>query len=477
MSKVIISCFAGRRRYMKILSSYIGTLMDRDLVDEFHLWDFSWEIEDAKYLEEISNSNQKFVLFRPKKDTWGDYYSYYTTERYPDPDTVIIKCDDDIIFIDVNSFSQFITTRRTDKHSLLHSASVINGSVTSLVQHKMNVLPFKEDELLHVLHSNTVPELIHSYFLSSHETIIAKSAALEQPLFLIDVNYPTQLSINFIAILAKDLDIFKTEGIEIRDEEVLSLKVPPALNRPNAVNTGFIVSHAAFLGQRRAGFDDAVFVERYLRLVPSRSNINRFEEFNYLMTKFTPIELEPLVNEIRDIEKANFLVDGNGAASLAGHLKKQFFLKCKDYIENIVIPHVNHYEKENPMKYKFDFFKDGVGDYYLDSLWVNFQEKYEFNPVHDHNGVLSFVIWIQIPYDLNTEFEMFPNSNRKRTSIFEFVVPSHRVNSNVCTIPILVDKTYEGTMVLFPSSASHTVYPFYTSDGYRISVAGNFKFK
>ena len=33
----------------------------------------------------------------------------------------------------------------------------------------------------------------------------------------------------------------------------------------------------------------------------------------------------------------------------------------------------------------------------LESFWVNFQKKHEFNPPHDHGGVYSFVIWLQIP--------------------------------------------------------------------------------
>ena len=31
----------------------------------------------------------------------------------------------------------------------------------------------------------------------------------------------------------------------------------------------------------------------------------------------------------------------------------------------------------------------------------------------------------------------------------------------------------KGTMLFFPSSLSHTVYPFYTSDKERISISGN----
>ena len=34
--------------------------------------------------------------------------------------------------------------------------------------------------------------------------------------------------------------------------------------------------------------------------------------------------------------------------------------------------------------------------FYIDKLWVNFQKKHEFNPIHKHNGVFSFVIWLDI---------------------------------------------------------------------------------
>ena len=34
----------------------------------------------------------------------------------------------------------------------------------------------------------------------------------------------------------------------------------------------------------------------------------------------------------------------------------------------------------------------------LRDLWVNFQKKHDFNPVHNHKGAVSFVIWMKIPY-------------------------------------------------------------------------------
>jgi len=63
------------------------------------------------------------------------------------------------------------------------------------------------------------------------------------------------------------------------------------------------------------------------------------------------------------------------------------------------------------------------------------------------------------------------NSNAPLNSLFEFIFTDFlgRIVSN----KINVDKSYEGTIIMFPSALNHTVHPFYTSDDYRISISGN----
>ena len=39
--------------------------------------------------------------------------------------------------------------------------------------------------------------------------------------------------------------------------------------------------------------------------------------------------------------------------------------------------------------------------------------------------------------------------------------------------PYRLGKRYEGTMVLFPGDFNHIVYPYHTSNEYRISIAGD----
>jgi len=44
-------------------------------------------------------------------------------------------------------------------------------------------------------------------------------------------------------------------------------------------------------------------------------------------------------------------------------------------------------------------------EYVLSALWINYQKANEFNPPHDHDGKLSFVIYLKIPEELKKENE------------------------------------------------------------------------
>jgi len=114
---------------------------------------------------------------------------------------------------------------------------------------------------------------------------------------------------------------------------------------------------------------------------------------------------------------------------------------------------------------------------FIDSIWVNFQRKYEYNPIHDHNGNISFVCWIQIPYNLEEELnlENCKDSNLACNSLFSFLYTNPF--GEIVAEKLMIDKNWEGKIIFFNSALKHLVYPFFTSDEYRISVSGNFKFR
>lgn len=110
-------------------------------------------------------------------------------------------------------------------------------------------------------------------------------------------------------------------------------------------------------------------------------------------------------------------------------------------------------------------------DLQLLSAWINMQVKHEYNPIHSHDGALSWVTWVDIPYNLEDELKLYPNANCQDVSMFSFIYTTSLGEIAIERLPI--DKTWEGKMCIFPARMRHSVAPFYTSDHVRISVAGN----
>ena len=108
--------------------------------------------------------------------------------------------------------------------------------------------------------------------------------------------------------------------------------------------------------------------------------------------------------------------------------------------------------------------------YHLSNWWVNYQYKHEFNPLHTHTGVYSFVIWVKIPTDFEKQNEDNV-SNMPSKSAFKFI---HTDNlGQFRHFNYELTPTAEGIMLFFPSKLNHVVYPFYKCDEERISISGN----
>ena len=158
--------------------------------------------------------------------------------------------------------------------------------------------------------------------------------------------------------------------------------------------------------------------------------------------------------------------------SLAGQITKEYQITKSLPLLNPFLEEMgrayqkewNYYPKENPNDNKLT----------VESVWVNMQKKLEVNPLHNHDGTLSFVAWLHVPFKLEDERNM-ENCKNSRTvelaSTFQFVYTT--VLGKIVNSPMFVESGWEGRIVMFPSQLLHIVYPFQTSDDYRISIAGN----
>ena len=111
--------------------------------------------------------------------------------------------------------------------------------------------------------------------------------------------------------------------------------------------------------------------------------------------------------------------------------------------------------------------------YCLGKWWVNYQKQNEFNPVHNHSGVYSFVLWMKIPYDCEKQNQKDISRNSNTPSIGDFQFLYRNMLGASDNYPYRMNPDREGTLLFFPSELDHQVYPFYDCDEERISVSGN----
>jgi len=108
----------------------------------------------------------------------------------------------------------------------------------------------------------------------------------------------------------------------------------------------------------------------------------------------------------------------------------------------------------------------------LAGAWINFQRKYEFNPPHHHDGDFVSVIYVNIPYTQEEEFEISTVPRSKNIAgCFSF----YYINALGRITPLVIptDKRWENHIIVFPAQLTHAVYPFYSSSDLRISISGN----
>jgi len=167
--------------------------------------------------------------------------------------------------------------------------------------------------------------------------------------------------------------------------------------------------------------------------------------------------------------------------TLAGNISSSLTLEDKDdwFFTNVLEKTVGSYV--NNFSHLLSFrppvrnarLPRGKSLFRLETLWANFQKQHEFNPVHDHSGAVSFVIWLKIPTDWREQHELpfVKNTTAPVASDFQFAYCD--MLGNITTMDIFLDPSLEGSMMMFPAALKHQVYPFYNCEEERISISGN----
>lgn len=190
-------------------------------------------------------------------------YQYYAANRDAHAQDVFLKCDDDIVYVDLDRLGDFIDFRRANDDYFLISANVVNNGVCAYFQQQFGVIPHNEMTLElppggmcgSLWGSGAKAEALHRLFLRAPSRF-----TFEEPSAL---KWNERVSINFVAFLGRDL--VHIPDIMADDEHDLCYGVRKRARKENSVYFPFVVSHLSFWRQD-AEMNVAGLVAAYERL-------------------------------------------------------------------------------------------------------------------------------------------------------------------------------------------------------------------
>ena len=172
--------------------------------------------------------------------------------------------------------------------------------------------------------------------------------------------------------------------------------------------------------------------------------------------------------------------DKNANSNLAGNITQSLYLKdvdqyfFKNHLQEVSEKYIEEYRSIPSFRNPFT----NVKTYKLKmrEFWVNFSKQHEFNPLHTHGGALSFVVWLNIPTESEDQHNLPISKNSSAPVASDFMFAFTNIFGQIAPHSVQMNSEVEGTMFLFPSVMTHQVYPFYESDGIRVSISGNLYF-
>jgi hypothetical protein len=221
-----------------------------------------------------TSSNNGYFFMDTCEKTWKNYYHYYDCTLYVND--IIIKCDDDIVFIDLYKLPRFIHFIRNNDYDLVFANIINNGVSAFYQQNKFNLIPYSLMTLEYpnggfcgsLWDSANKAETLHRHFIDNHATFLDYDYNNEIIPIL------TRFSINFFGFKGKNW--YKIKDAYVDDEYNLTVRFVHDRQFNNVLYTDFYVSHLSFFRQLDGGMDLNAIRAKYLAFFDTLSHSHRF---------------------------------------------------------------------------------------------------------------------------------------------------------------------------------------------------------
>ena len=205
------------------------------------------------HLEYEQIENRGFYFMDTCEKNWQNYYEHYDHPRYND--SVILKCDDDIVFIDLQKLPKFVNYIRTSDHDLVFANTINNGVSAYYQQSRYNLIPSSFMDLEYpnggfegsLWASGKKAEALHEYFIENYKMFLEKDYNNDV------IPVATRFSINFFGY--KGSKWAKIRNCFMDDERMLTVDFVRERGFQNVFYADMYVAHLSFYKQIETGID------------------------------------------------------------------------------------------------------------------------------------------------------------------------------------------------------------------------------
>ena len=259
-------------RYMQYIFPYV---LASEVVDRYDIWVNTTNMQDIEYFKLMAERYPKINLVWQPDGICDGIKSINAFYRYCiEEDTVYVKIDDDIVWMEPDTFEKMVKFRMEHREAFLVTPQVVNNPMGSYLWQVKGLLNYGKymtaDPKHRVLWKRgAFAEELHHYFLG----IMEKDAESYRKLYFGPVPEAcNRFSINFIMWFGGDMARINGD-VPGDDEEYLSSVVAPKFGKVNYYNGDCIVAHFAF-GPQRFVLDNSDVLERYGRLCEAQFEKN-----------------------------------------------------------------------------------------------------------------------------------------------------------------------------------------------------------
>ena len=261
---------AGRAQYLKILIPYL--LRDKGILDRVYFCVNTENEGDIAYIHSMCKKYSDYfecIYLDPgiKPNGSKTVRSFY--KNFTEKNTIYLKIDDDICFLQKGLLQDLIKFRKQNKQYFLVFANLVNTTLCSHIHQHLGALNYKKgiyewDPFCKLgWERGEGAENVHECFLAA-----IKNGKINKFLFpRWEIPYFDRTSINLICYFGEDSQIFSPLVQNAEDDELfLSRTMPRQLLRINAICGKKIGAHFAYYTQRDYLEQTTTLLEQYYRV-------------------------------------------------------------------------------------------------------------------------------------------------------------------------------------------------------------------